>query len=44
MERLWVRFQQLGCNADGELTDQTITKSEFNTDIFMKNVSRNVDN
>jgi len=38
VERLWERFQQLGCNADGELTDATINKAEYSQDIFMKNV------
>lgn len=39
VERMWVRFQQIGCNADGELTEQSINKSEYSQDIFVKNVS-----
>ncbi|XP_053392830.1 uncharacterized protein LOC123564227 isoform X2 [Mercenaria mercenaria] len=40
VERLWVRFQQLGCNKDGELTDEAIRKSEYNQDVFMRNILR----
>lgn len=40
VERLWIRFQQLGCNKDGELTDDAIRKSEYNTDVFMRNILR----
>lgn len=40
VERLWIRFQQLGCNKDGELTDEAIRKSEFNSDVFMRNILR----
>ena len=39
VERLWIRFQQLGCNKDGELTDDAIRKSEYNQDVFMRNVN-----
>ncbi|WAQ97327.1 hypothetical protein MAR_030017 [Mya arenaria] len=38
VERLWVRFQQLGCNPDGELTDSTIMKADYSQDVFMKNI------
>lgn len=39
VERLWVRFQQLGCNPDsGELTEAALNKSDYSQDVFMKNI------
>ena len=39
VERLWVRFQQLGCNNDGVLTEDAMKKSSYANDIFMRNAS-----
>ncbi|KAL4240729.1 hypothetical protein ACF0H5_001517 [Mactra antiquata] len=40
VERLWIRFQQLGCNRDGDLTEDAMKKSDYNGDIFMRNILR----
>ena len=40
VERLWVRFQQMGCNDDGDLTEETIKKSSYSGDVFMRNVRK----
>ena len=42
VERLWLRFQQLGCNSDGVLQAADVNKSTITKDIFAKNVSINV--
>jgi len=39
VERLWYRFQQLGCNEDGVLKSDVLTKPPASTDVFAKNVS-----
>ena len=39
MERLWLRFQQLGCNQDGILTPDTLSTVKLTSDVFVKNVS-----
>ena len=38
VERLWQRFQQLGCNADGVLEMGALNRPPASTDIFAKNV------
>lgn len=38
VERLWVRFQQLGANKDGVLTEDAIKKSDYVGDVFMRNI------
>jgi len=38
-ERLWLRFQQLGCNKDGEITEAVAQSSQIHTDAFARNVS-----
>ena len=38
VERLWVRFQQMGCNDDGDLTEDAMKKASYNSDVFMRNV------
>lgn len=40
VERLWVRFQQMGCNNDGDLTEDAMKKSSYSTDVFMRNILR----
>lgn len=40
VERLWVRFQQMGCNEDGDLTEEAIRKSSYSTDVFVRNILR----
>ena len=39
VERLWLRFQQMGCNSDGILTADVINGPSLAADVFMKNVS-----
>ena len=39
VERLWLRFQQMGCNDDGVLTPDVINTPALSADVFMKNVS-----
>ncbi len=36
VERLWLRFQQLGCNEQGLLTLDAITRPPISNDIFIK--------
>lgn len=38
-ERLWLRFQQLGCNEDGEITETIAAKLAIQNDAFARNVS-----
>ncbi|KAK2152737.1 hypothetical protein LSH36_320g04000 [Paralvinella palmiformis] len=38
VERLWKRFQQLGCNTHGELATSDFQKHEIASDIFAKNI------
>lgn len=40
VERLWVRFQQMGCNDDGDLTEDAMKKASYNSDVFMRNILR----
>ena len=39
VERLWMRFQQIGCNHDGILTPEAVTKSALPNDMLTKNVN-----
>ena len=39
MERLWLRFQQLGCNEDGEITEAVLQANSIWQDAFSRNVS-----
>jgi hypothetical protein len=39
VERLWLRFQQMGCNKDGVLTAAVLGSPVLSGDVFMKNVS-----
>jgi len=38
VERLWLRFQQLGCNQDGILTPDTLSTVKLTSDVFVKNI------
>lgn len=38
VERLWLRFEQLGANKDGVLTSQTLTTPALSSDVFVKNI------
>ena len=38
VERLWHRFQQLGCTEEGELRPDVLDRPPASTDIFVKNV------
>ncbi|XP_059141601.1 ankyrin-3-like isoform X2 [Physella acuta] len=38
VERLWLRFQQMGANKDGFLTQETLASSKLNSDVFIKNI------
>jgi len=38
VERLWLRFQQLGCNQDGILTSETLSTPKLSSDVFVKNI------
>lgn len=38
VERLWLRFQQMGCNADGILTPDVINSPALSSDVFVKNI------
>ena len=38
VERLWFRFQQLGCNEEGILTAEIFRDPVIAQDVFMKNV------
>lgn len=37
-ERLWLRFQQLGCNEDGEITETIAAKLAIQNDAFARNI------
>ena len=39
VQRLWIRFNQLGCDAKGYLPKRQIERGELSRDIFMKNVN-----
>ena len=39
VERLWLRFQQLGANKDGNLSSDVLSSPKLTTDVFVKNVS-----
>ena len=41
VERLWLRFQQLGCDKDGTLTTDALQQPGMVDDVFMRNVSGN---
>ena len=38
VERLWKRFQQLGCNVSGMLTEDKLKRPELQSDAFVRNV------
>jgi len=38
VERLWKRFQQLGCDSSGALGPDVLTRSPASNDVFAKNV------
>uniref|UniRef100_A0A2C9M209 Death domain-containing protein n=1 Tax=Biomphalaria glabrata TaxID=6526 RepID=A0A2C9M209_BIOGL len=38
VERLWLRFQQMGANQDGLLTQETLAVSKLSNDVFIKNI------
>ncbi|XP_050393569.1 uncharacterized protein LOC126811742 [Patella vulgata] len=38
VERLWLRFQQLGCNQHGILTAETLKDPKLNEDAFTRNI------
>ncbi|ELU16815.1 hypothetical protein CAPTEDRAFT_225193 [Capitella teleta] len=38
VERLWLRFQQLGCNKEGFLTSDVLLRPPASSDIFIKNI------
>ncbi|KAK7113198.1 uncharacterized protein [Littorina saxatilis] len=40
VERLWLRFQQMGCNADGVLKPEAINTPALSSDVFMKNIMK----
>ncbi|XP_060074865.1 THO complex subunit 1-like [Ylistrum balloti] len=39
-ERLWLRFQQLGCNKDGVITEDLATKMSISNDAFSRNLMK----
>ncbi|BFZ02870.1 hypothetical protein BsWGS_05908 [Bradybaena similaris] len=41
VERLWLRFQQMGANQDGVLTPEALTSQKLSTDVFTKNILKN---
>jgi len=41
VDRLWIRFQQLGCNANGVLDREVLRRPPASSDIFAKNVRGN---
>ena len=38
VERLWLRFEQMGATRDGVLTPQVLTTPALSSDVFVKNV------
>ncbi|KAH9520024.1 hypothetical protein Btru_071494 [Bulinus truncatus] len=38
VERLWLRFQQMGANADGILSPESLAVSRLSNDVFVKNI------
>ncbi|PVD38938.1 hypothetical protein C0Q70_01563 [Pomacea canaliculata] len=38
VERLWLRFQQLGCNQDGVLSPEVLNSPTLTSDVFVKNI------
>ncbi|KAL5018869.1 hypothetical protein ScPMuIL_004591 [Solemya velum] len=38
VERLWLRFQQLGCNDDGVITGEMLKTLPIRTDVIMRNI------
>ncbi|XP_076458628.1 uncharacterized protein LOC143292324 [Babylonia areolata] len=40
VERLWLRFQQMGCDSDGVLTPDVINSAALSSDVFMKNIMK----
>ncbi|CAF0728665.1 unnamed protein product [Brachionus calyciflorus] len=42
VQRLWIRFNQLGCDAKGYLPKRQIERGELSRDIFMKNIISNI--
>jgi len=38
VERLWLRFQQLGANKDGNLSSDVLSSPKLTTDVFVKNI------
>ncbi|KAK7506169.1 hypothetical protein BaRGS_00002281 [Batillaria attramentaria] len=38
VERLWLRFQQMGCNQDGVLTTEAMMSPSLTSDVFVKNI------
>ncbi|CAL1528833.1 unnamed protein product [Lymnaea stagnalis] len=38
VERLWLRFQQMGANSDGLLTLEALTSPKLSSDVFVKNI------
>ncbi|ESO84756.1 hypothetical protein LOTGIDRAFT_236111 [Lottia gigantea] len=40
VERLWLRFQQLGCTSNGILTSDTLKEPKLNDDAFIRNFLR----
>ncbi|KAL5018874.1 hypothetical protein ScPMuIL_004596 [Solemya velum] len=40
VERLWLRFQQLGCNEEGVITEEMLKMSPIQNDVFMRNIMR----
>ncbi|XP_033747001.1 uncharacterized protein LOC117332222 [Pecten maximus] len=39
-ERLWLRFQQLGCNKDGVITEELAAKMSVSSDAFSRNIMK----
>ena len=39
VERLWLRFEQMGASKDGLLTPQVLASPALSSDVFVKNVS-----
>ncbi|KAL8568865.1 hypothetical protein ACOMHN_009685 [Nucella lapillus] len=38
VERLWLRFQQMGCTDDGDLTPDVVNSPALSSDVFVKNI------
>uniref|UniRef100_A0A0B6ZKR0 Death domain-containing protein n=1 Tax=Arion vulgaris TaxID=1028688 RepID=A0A0B6ZKR0_9EUPU len=41
VERLWLRFQQMGANQDGILTQEVLVSPKLSADVFTKNILKN---